>query len=45
MDAADFVGVNGTDGNGFDFLPFATGDDKHFGFVIETVCAAQHVRN
>ena len=45
MDAADFVGVNGGDGDGFDAEAFTTGDDEHFGFVIETIGAAEYFGN
>src|SRR6202171_4840780 len=45
MDAADFVGVNGGDGNRFDAKAFTAGHDKHFVFVIETVGAAEYFGN
>ena len=45
MDAADFVGVDGGDGDGFDAKTFATGDEEHLGFVIETVGAAEQFRD
>ena len=43
MDAADFVGVDGADEDGFDAKTFATGDEEHLGFVIETVGAAEQL--
>ncbi len=43
MDAADFVGVDGGDGDGFDAKTFAAGDEEHLGFVIETGSAAEQL--
>jgi hypothetical protein len=40
MDAADFVGVNGGDGDRLNAAAFAAGDDQHFGFVVEAIGAA-----
>src|SRR5213592_3030084 len=45
VDAADFIGINGADGNRGDPATGATGEDKHFGFVVEALGASQETRD
>src|SRR6266536_6301123 len=44
-DVAHFVGIDGRDGNRFDSIALAAGNDEHFSFVIETLHAAKQLRN